>query len=230
MSANGNFVIQLKNVSKYYPQGVNVVKALEDVNLQINQGEFWVITGASGSGKTTLLHVIGMITKPTRGELYLANQVASQMEDDSRTQMLAKIGKIFQRFYLLPDYTAQENVALALVTKNVKKKERDALTKKVLSEVGLAERANHKPSQLSGGEQQRVAIARAIVIDPIMIIADEPTGNLDHDIGEEIINILFALNRRGNTILLVTHNQEIADRIPNKIVMKDGKIESITRG
>jgi len=206
--------------------GLTTIKALNGINLKIDKGEFISIVGPSGSGKTTLLNIIGLLDRPTKGKVILENKDVSSLNDNELSSLRAeKIGFIFQTFNLIPNLTAKENVELASAFSNkVRDSEKKAL--ELLKIVGLEDRANHRPSQLSGGEQQRVAIARALMNDPIILLADEPTGNLDSKTSLEILEIFKMLNKRGVTILLVTHNMMLAEEANRILYIKDGKIEN----
>jgi len=206
--------------------GLTTIKALNGINLKIDKGEFISIVGPSGSGKTTLLNIIGLLDRPTKGKVILENKDVSSLNDNELSSLRAeKIGFIFQTFNLIPNLTAKENVELASAFSNkVRDSEKKVL--ELLKIVGLEDRANHRPSQLSGGEQQRVAIARALMNDPIILLADEPTGNLDSKTSLEILEIFKMLNKRGVTILLVTHNMMLAEEANRILYIKDGKIEN----
>lgn len=216
----------LRGVSKIYKMGQVEIKALDNVSLSIQKGEFVAIQGPSGSGKSTLMHIIGCLDTPTKGKVIFEGGDVSQLKEGSLAKIRnQKVGFVFQTFNLLPRTTALANVELPLLYSQLdsRSRERD-LAKKVLNAVGLGERALHFPSQLSGGEQQRVAIARALVNRPLIILADEPTGNLDSKTGKEILAILQQLNKEGNTIVIVTHDLAIASHAKRIIKLKDGKI------
>ena len=218
-------VIDLKKVSKKYEMGEDVFYALRDVSLKINKGEFVAIIGPSGSGKSTLMHVIGLLDKPTSGEVYLGGEEVHNLSEIKQAELRNKhIGFIFQVFNLLSRTSALENVEMPLIYSGIKKKDREERATKVLEIVGLRDRLQNKPSQLSGGQQQRVAIARALINNPSLILADEPTGNLDSKSGEEILSLLNKLNNEGNTIVVVTHDSDIAKRAKRIITIKDGEI------
>ncbi|GHO87895.1 ABC transporter ATP-binding protein [Dictyobacter formicarum] len=217
--------IQIRSLYKYYTMGRTVVPALRGVNLEIKHGEFVAIMGPSGSGKSTFMNILGCLDRPTRGEYNLDGVSVGQMSNtelaDVRNQ---KIGFIFQSFNLLRWMSTQANVELPLVYAGISKEEREARSRRALSLVGLTSRANHRPMELSGGQQQRVAIARSLVTSPSLILADEPTGNLDSHTSLEIMRIMQELNARGMTIVLVTHEQEISDYCQRKVIFRDGRV------
>lgn len=218
-------LIRLENITKIYPMGEVEVQALANVNIQINKGEFTAIVGPSGSGKSTLMHIIGLLDSPTSGLVYLEGKKISDLSEDELAVLRnSHIGFVFQSFNLLRRASALENVLLPLLYSRVDKKEREKKARYALETVGLGDRLNHTAVQLSGGQQQRVAIARALVNNPSIILADEPTGNLDSKTGFEIMNLLHELNKRGNTIILVTHELDIAKGAKRIIEIKDGKI------
>lgn len=220
-------VIDLENVSKKYVMGGEKFYALKNVSLKINKGEFVAIVGPSGSGKSTLMHIIGLLDIPTSGEVYLEGKKTHNLSEIAQANLRNKhIGFIFQTFNLLPRTSALENVEVPLIYSGVGKKEREVRAIKTLEIVGLGEKLQNKPSQLSGGQQQRVAIARALINNPSLILADEPTGNLDSKSGEEILSLLDKLNKKGNTIVVVTHDADIARRAKRTMTLKDGKIVS----
>ena len=220
-------VINLNKVSKKYEMGEEEFYALKDVSLKINKGEFVAIIGPSGSGKSTLMHIIGLLDKPTSGEVFLEEKEVHNLSEIYQAELRNKhIGFIFQVFNLLPRTSALENVEMPLIYSGIGKKEREERAIKVLGIVGLKEKLQNKPSQLSGGQQQRVAIARALINNPSLILADEPTGNLDSKSGEEILLLLDRLNKEGNTIVVVTHDLDIARRARRIVTLKDGEIVS----
>lgn len=219
-------VIKTQNITKIYKGEKIDFKALDRVNIDIKKGEFVSIVGASGSGKSTLMNILGCLDYADSGKYCLLGKDVSKMSEREFTAVRRKnIGFIFQKFNLIPTLTAFENVELPLIYGNFKKSERKQTAEKALETVGLSQRFNHRPSQLSGGQQQRVAIARAIVGEPEIILADEPTGNLDNQNSLQIINLLKNLNKKGKTVVLITHDGEIADQADRKIVVKDGKIQ-----
>lgn len=222
--------ILLQNIKKNYFLGKVVIEVLKDISLTIQKSEYVALMGPSGSGKSTLMNIIGCLDSPTSGDYFLAGQPVSGMSDndlaDVRNQ---KIGFVFQQFNLLPRLTALENVALPLVYAGVSKKERTQRAKDVLAMVSLTDRSHHKPAELSGGQNQRVAIARALVNNPSIILADEPTGNLDSKTSGEIMDIFGEIHANGNTVILVTHEEDIAAHAKRVIRLRDGVIESDTK-
>ncbi|MFL7838998.1 MAG: ABC transporter ATP-binding protein [Candidatus Promineifilaceae bacterium] len=230
---NNQTIIQIENLRKVYGMGDIQVKALDGVDLRIEHGEFVAIMGPSGSGKSTLMNILGCLDRPTEGHYYLAGEDVSGL---NKVQLAAirnrQIGFVFQSFNLLPRTSALRNVMLPLVYKRQDKmtpQEREEMAMSALEAVGLAERAHHEPNELSGGQKQRVAIARALVNDPALLLADEPTGNLDTKTGNEIMAILKDLHQRGRTIVVVTHEENIAAQTERTILLLDGKIESDKR-
>jgi len=220
-------VIQTKNLSKVYQMGSQEVWALRSIDIQINQGEYVALMGPSGSGKSTLMNLLGCLDSPSGGEFWLNGIRVAGMNDDELAEVRNKqIGFVFQTFNLLPKLTALENVALPLVYAGVSRQERLKRAAAVLESVGLSERKDHRPNELSGGQRQRVAIARALINDPAIILADEPTGNLDSKTSHEIMGILDDIHRRGNTIILVTHEPDIAEFAERIVRLKDGLVES----
>lgn len=220
-------LIKLDNISKVYPMGEVEVHALSEINLLIKKGEFVAIVGSSGSGKSTMMHVIGLLDSPTTGSVYLDGKKVSELTEKERAVLRnTHIGFVFQQFNLLRRTSALDNVALPLLYSGVDKKEREKRAKNALEAVGLGERLDHTSTQLSGGQQQRVAVARALVNNPSLILADEPTGNLDSKSGREIMDLLHELNKAGNTIVLVTHELDIAKGARRTVEILDGKIVS----
>lgn len=220
-------LIEIKDVYKIYNPGENEVRALDGVSLTIDEGEFVAIIGQSGSGKSTLMNTLGLLDRPTSGEYYLSGRDVSTLTDDEQSEIRNKqIGFIFQGFNLIPSLTAIDNVELPLVYRGMKKEERNRLSMEALERVGLGKRIHHRPSQMSGGQQQRVAIARAVAARPPVILADEPTGNLDSASGREVMRILHELSDEGRTIILITHDNEIAEEANRIIRIQDGKIVS----
>lgn len=218
-------LIEIRNMCKIYNPGENEVRALDHVDLQIDRHEFAAIIGQSGSGKSTLMNMLGCLDVPTSGTYYLNGQDVSHLTDDELSDIRNReIGFIFQGFNLIANMTALENVELPLIYRGVPKKEREELSRTALKKVGLEKRMDHKPSEMSGGQQQRVAIARAIAQAPPVILADEPTGNLDSGSTKEIMGILKELHKEGRTVILITHDNEIAARAKRIIRIMDGKI------
>lgn len=221
-----SILIQIEDLCKVYNPGENEVRALDHVSLTINTGEYVAIIGQSGSGKSTLMNMLGCLDVPSSGEYILNGQNVSCLTDDQLSDIRnQEIGFIFQGFNLIPSFTAVENVELPLLYRGIGKRERHELAVKALEKVGLSQRMGHKPSEMSGGQQQRVAIARAIAQAPPVILADEPTGNLDSGSSKEIIQILKELHKEGRTVILITHDNEIAAQAKRVIRIKDGKIE-----
>jgi len=220
-------VIQFRNAERHFTVGDQVVRALDDVDLDIEAGEYVAIVGPSGSGKSTLLNAIGLLDRLTHGSYRFEGTDITHLSDDEQARTRReKIGFVFQFFHLIPRLTAAQNVELPLTLSDVDPGERRERVKEVLEAYGLADRANHRPDQLSGGQRQRVAIARATIARPQAILADEPTGNLDRASGRDVVEILENLNRSGITLLVVTHDPELATRAARRIRMVDGKITS----
>jgi putative ABC transport system ATP-binding protein len=218
-------MIELKNVHKVYPMGEVSVPALRGINLTIHPGEFVAIMGPSGSGKSTLMHLLGCLDLPSDGVVQLDGKDITELDEDTLAQIRGKkVGFVFQTFNLIPTLTAQENVELPLFFQGVPREKRRARAAELLRKVGLDGRLHHKPAQLSGGERQRVAIARALANDPEIILADEPTGNLDSESGEAILELLAQLHREGKTIILVTHNPEAAAYAQRIVRIRDGRL------
>jgi len=220
-------IIDLKSVIKNYYIGKIVVKALQEITIGIKRNEYVAIMGPSGSGKSTLMNILGCLDTATDGSYILNGTDVSKMDDNRLADVRnAEIGFVFQTFNLLPRYTAQENVSLPLIYAGKGKAFRDERAKKVLVDVGLEDRMHHKPNELSGGQRQRVAVARAMVNDPSIILADEPTGNLDSKTSEDIMSLFGEIHSRGNTMILVTHEEDIAKHAHRIIMLKDGYVDS----
>lgn len=223
-------MIQLQAITRIFHMGDQVIHALDHINLTIDSGEYVSIMGASGSGKSTLLNVIGLLDRPNSGQYLLDGKDVTALTETEQAQVRReKIGFIFQSFHLIPRLTAAENIEIPLILTGmppVKRKERIAET---LQAFNLSDRAHHRPAELSGGQRQRVAIARATILRPTALLADEPTGNLDHRIGSEVAALLEALNQTGTTLIVVTHDRELGLRARRRIAMRDGRIESDER-
>lgn len=223
-------VIELKDILKTYTMGDSIVHALYHVDLHIKFGEFTAIMGPSGSGKSTMMNILGCLDRPTSGEYYLdGKEIAGYDDDELAHTRNKKIGFVFQNFNLLSKLTAQANVALPLIYAGVGEEERMERAKKALENVGLGQRLDHKPMEMSGGQRQRVAIARALINNPAIIMADEPTGNLDTKSSYEIMDIFKGLNDEGRTIVMVTHEPDIAEQTKRILVMRDGQLVSDER-
>ncbi len=217
-------VIELENVWKVYINGVKT-PVLKGITLNIEEGEYVSIMGPSGSGKSTLLNIMGLLDSPTEGRVILKGMDVSRLDENSKAEIRRKyIGFVFQSFNLIPSLTALENVELPLLFEGVPKKKRERIAIKLLNEVGLGNRMYYYPNQLSGGQQQRVAIARALANDPVVILADEPTGNLDSATGEKILNLFDSLHDRGKALVVVTHDIEVAERAERVVKIKDGRL------
>ncbi|MGD9488565.1 MAG: ABC transporter ATP-binding protein [Calditrichaceae bacterium] len=218
-------MIKMENISRVYDTGRVKVNALKEIDLHISGGEFVAIMGPSGSGKSTLMNMIGCLDTPSSGNYFLDGKPIRKMDDNKLSAIRNhKIGFVFQNFNLLPYATAYENVELPLILSGMSASKRKTRVVDLLKRVGLEDRMDHKPNELSGGQQQRVAIARALANAPRIILADEPTGNLDSHSGQEIIDLFTELWQQGNTILMITHDPDISDRCPRQIHLKDGKI------
>jgi putative ABC transport system ATP-binding protein len=217
---------ELRGVSRHYGDGAREVRAVDSVDLRIDPGEFVVVAGASGSGKTTLLQLLGALDRPTEGEILFEGRDLARVPDAELTQLrLDTIGFVFQQFNLIPTLTARQNVEVALAPRGLATSEREQTADELLESVGLGQRGRHLPSELSGGEQQRVAIARALANRPRVLLADEPTGNLDSGTGDEIVGILKSLSeRRSQTVVLITHDAQIAARARRVVRMQDGRV------
>ncbi|SRX55371.1 ABC transporter ATP-binding protein [Aequorivita sp. CIP111184] len=225
-----SLVIKIRNITRDFPLGNEIVKVLKGIDLDIERGEYVALMGPSGSGKSTLMNLLGCLDTPTSGSYELNGKDVSNMTDDELAEIRNKeIGFVFQTFNLLPRTTALENVALPMIYAGASKSERTERAKQVLTDVGLADRMDHKPNQLSGGQRQRVAVGRALVNKPSIILADEPTGNLDSKTSEEIMNLFNDIHKAGNTVILVTHEEEIAENAHRIIRLRDGVVESDTK-
>ena len=220
-------VIDIQNITKFYEMGDVLIKALNGVNVDIERNEFVALMGPSGSGKSTLMNVLGCLDTPTSGIYILNGSLVSDMTDNELAEIRNKeIGFVFQTFNLLPRLNAWENVALPLVYAGMGRKKRYERAMEVLESVGLADRSDHKPNELSGGQRQRVAIARALVNHPSIILADEPTGNLDTKTSEEILRIFHTIHEKGNTVIMVTHEEDVARHALRIIRLRDGVVET----
>lgn len=221
-----NTVIKLEEITRFFSIGSETIKALQGVNLEIFKNEYVALMGPSGSGKSTLMNLLGCLDTPTSGRYLLNDKDVSKMEDDELAEIRNKeIGFVFQTFNLLPRLNALENVALPLIYAGYSKQQREERAKEVLEQVGLKDRMTHKPNELSGGQRQRVAVARALVNKPSIILADEPTGNLDSKTSYEIMALFEEIHKNGNTIIIVTHEEDIALHTNRIVRMRDGKVE-----
>ena len=218
-------IIKTENLVRHFSVGTQTVEALRGISLDIDKGEFVAIMGPSGSGKSTLMNIIGCLDSPTSGTYYLNNKNVSTLDDDALALIRNhEIGFVFQNFHLLARNTALDNVMLPLKYAGIDKSEQEEIAMEVIKSVDLESRANHQPSELSGGQQQRVAIARALVNKPSILFADEPTGNLDSKTGDDVMNLFINLHKQGQTIILITHEIEVANQAQRIISIKDGKI------
>ncbi|MBM23579.1 MAG: macrolide ABC transporter ATP-binding protein [Gammaproteobacteria bacterium] len=218
-------MIQLKNLSREFQVGNQVVHALDNIDLEIAEKDYVSIMGVSGCGKTTLLNILGLLDTPSSGDYILSGINTSQMNDDEMAKIRStKIGFIFQSFHLIPRLTAAENIEIPMILAGMSKQVRSEKVKKALSRVNLTDRSDHRPEQLSGGQRQRVAIARSIVMEPKVLLADEPTGNLDSSSGKEIVKLIEELNAGGLTLVVVTHDKEIGKRSNRVVRLLDGKV------
>jgi putative ABC transport system ATP-binding protein len=221
-------LVRFDDIYKIYEMGTQQVKALNGVSVSFAKGSFWAIMGPSGSGKSTMMNILGCLDRPTSGQYFLEDQDVSVLNDDSLSDIrLRYVGFVFQSFNLIPQLTVQRNIELPLYYLGLDAQQSSKQAKEVALKVGLGDRLNHRPSELSGGQMQRVAIARALAGDSHIILADEPTGNLDSTTGEQIMDLLAELNREGKTIIMVTHEANIAAYAKNRLHMKDGFIDSI---
>jgi putative ABC transport system ATP-binding protein len=220
-------MIQLEHIHRTFQVGEHTVHALNDINLTINKGEYVSIMGPSGSGKSTLLNIIALLDRPTSGRYVLNGLDVIQRSDDELAKIRREnIGFVFQFFHVIPRLTAAENVEMPMILAGINSKERQQRVEKALAAVSLADRTHHKPNQLSGGQLQRVAIARAMIMQPEVLLADEPTGNLDSKSGLEIMELLENLNKQGVTLVMITHDQVLGNRAPRRIRIVDGRIEN----
>ena len=218
-------MIELDNICKNFQLGTQTVHALSHINLNIKQGEYLSIMGPSGSGKSTLLNILGLLDHPSSGEYRLNNQIVTLLSDNELAHIRAKnIGFVFQFFHLIPRLTAAENIEMPLTLSGINPQQRKLTVAEALDAISLSDRADHRPEQLSGGERQRVAIARATIMKPSLLLADEPTGNLDRQTGQQIIEILEKLNVKGMTLIMITHDAEIGIRAKRRIRIVDGQI------
>ncbi len=223
-------VISLKDIRKSYYLGKQELPVLKGINLTINSNEYVALMGPSGSGKSTLMNIIGCLDTPTAGQYVLNGKDVSRMEDDELADVRnVEIGFVFQQFNLLPRLTAWENVAMPLIYAGIGKKEREERAREMLAKVGLGDRAHHKPNEISGGQSQRVAIARALINNPSLILADEPTGNLDTKTSVEIMELFSQIHNQGNTVVLVTHEEDIANYTHRIVRIRDGVVETDKR-
>lgn len=218
-------MIELKQINRIFQLGSQSVHALKDVDLKINPGDYLSIMGPSGSGKSTLLNVIGLLDRPTSGQYWFEGQDVTRLDDGQQSSIRQKkIGFIFQFFHLIPRLTAAENITLPMMLAGIPAAERQKVAEKLAADFGLAERAHHRPEELSGGERQRVAIARATIMHPAILLADEPTGNLDRATGRDVINLLEKLHHSGVALVIVTHDPELGGRAHRQLKMLDGEI------
>ena len=225
--AGGQPLIHARDLRKTYHVGDQMVQALDGLDLDIHTNEYVALMGPSGSGKSTLMNMLGCLDSPTSGKYILNGQNVSRLDDDALADIRNReIGFVFQTFNLLPRYTAVENVALPMIYGGFSKAERDARAREVLTQVGLGDRMDHKPNELSGGQRQRVAVARALVMKPSIILADEPTGNLDTATSLEVMQLFSDIQKAGNTVILVTHEEDIAACAHRTVRLRDGKVES----
>jgi len=224
-------IIELKNVARYYEMGEELVKALDGIDISIGDGDFVAIMGPSGSGKSTSMNLTGSLDLPTKGDIFLGEENIKNLEESELAQLRGKkIGFIFQQFNLIPNLTAKENIMLPMLFQGKEEDERKERAEKLLRAVEMGDRMKHYPNQLSGGQQQRVAIARSLANKPDIILADEPTGNLDTKTGERVMNFLRELNKKGRTIIIVTHDSELAEKYAKTIYnIKDGKVIGVLK-
>lgn len=224
-------IIHLHDVAKYYHMGDSIVRAVDGISINVKKGDFVAVMGPSGSGKSTAMNLIGSLDMPTKGHIFLDNEDISSLDESELAQVRGQhIGFIFQQFNLIPTLTVKENVILPMTLQGLSERERSEKADKILERLNLYERRDHYPNQISGGEQQRVAIARALANDPEVILADEPTGNLDTKTGLRVMDFLTDLNKEGRTVVFVTHSPELAKKYAHTIYwLKDGKIQKVTK-
>ena len=228
MTEASRYAIEVENLVKTYDMGAEQVHALRGVSARFEKGSFWAVMGSSGSGKSTMLQILGCLDRPTSGNYRLDGREVSRLEDDDLSDVRLKyLGFVFQSFNLIPQLTVAENIALPLYYEGVSEEERFKRATEYADYVGLIERLKHRPNQLSGGQQQRVAIARALATNPVVILADEPTGNLDTAMSVEIMNLFTDLHRKGKTIIMVTHEEDIAAYAEHRLVMRDGLVKEV---
>ena len=219
-------LIELSGIERRFQLGDTTVRALAGLDLSISAGEYVAVMGPSGSGKSTLLNLLGLLDRPNAGSYRLEGRDVTTLSADEQAQVRStRIGFVFQSFHLVPRLTAAENIALPMMLAGIARSERDRRVTEALKNFGLDQRADHKPDQLSGGQRQRVAIARATIMQPALILADEPTGNLDRHTGEEVVNLLEALNASGVTLIVVTHDPQMGERAHRQLVMEDGRLK-----
>jgi putative ABC transport system ATP-binding protein len=224
-------VVELRDVRRHYAMGEQVVRALDGVDFRVERGSYWAIMGPSGSGKSTLLNVLGCLDRPTSGAYMLGDEDVSRLSDDRLSEVRGeRLGFIFQSFQLIPQLTLLENVEVPLFYQGVSTAEARERSRAVLAKVGLADRERHRPTELSGGQQQRAAVARALVNQPLVLLADEPTGNLDSRTAKEILDLFDELHAQGRTIILVTHDPQVASRADWVLRVLDGKVDRVERG
>ena len=220
-------VIEVKELSRHFKIGTQVIKALQSVDLKVKQNEYLALMGTSGSGKSTLMNILGCLDQPTSGDYILSGQLVSSLNENELAEIRnQEIGFVFQTFNLLPRYSALDNVALPLVYSGMSKEERNSKAEEALLNVGLSDRMDHKPNELSVGQRQRVAVARALINKPSILLADEPTGNLDSKTSYEIMELFDEIHHQGNTVILVTHEEDISKRARRIVSMRDGSIVS----
>lgn len=223
-------IANIKDVRRHYTMGDSVVRALDGVSADFHEGDFWAIMGPSGSGKSTLLNLLGCLDRPTSGEYWIGDTEISQLDDNELSEIRgARIGFVFQSFNLIPQLTIVENVEVPLLYQGWAPRDSRDRAEELVVMMGLGDRLRHRPGELSGGQQQRVAIARALANDPLILLADEPTGNLDSKTASDILDTLIALNDRGKTLIVVTHDEGIAELAESVMRLRDGKIDDLTR-